>query len=103
MRKHYDFKRFHCSVLRTLQRNNVKIEYKTNRKKKHSVIYHTPKMVGEKWKIDVKYVPKECVSIQNNYNRYYQYTILDECSRKRFLCYCKEHSMYETVKALIVE
>lgn len=46
-------------------------------------------------------MPKEYVSIQNNYNRYYQYTILDECSRKRFLCYCKEHSMYETVKALI--
>lgn len=57
--------------------------------------YNTPDMVGVKWQIDVKYVPKECI-VPELYNKYYQqgtkkyftmyqYTCIDECSRKRFM------------------
>lgn len=46
-----------------------------------------------------KYVPNEC-KIEGLDGRFYQYTILDECSRKRALYFTNEHSMYETVNAL---
>ena len=44
-------------------------------------------------------MPNEC-KVDSLDDRYYQYTILDECSRYRILYYTNEHSMYETVKAL---
>lgn len=87
------------SVLRVFQRNGIYEKYKTNPKKKHDKHYETPTNVGEKWRIDVKFVPKECKAKTED-NKYYQYTILDECSRKRFLYFTNEHSMYETVKAI---
>ena len=86
------------SVLRTFKRNNEYIPYKPN-PKKHDKEYHTPKMVHEKWQVDVKFVPRECKSDGLD-GRFYQYTILDECSRKRILYFTNEHSMYETVQAL---
>ncbi len=87
------------SVLRTFKRNEEFVPYKPN-PKKHDKQYHTPKMVHEKWQMDVKYVPKEC-KIDSLEGRFYQYTILDECSRKRVLYFTAEHSMYESVQALI--
>ena len=86
------------SVLRTFKRNGEYTEYKPA-KKKHDKEYHTPSMVHDKWQIDVKFVPKECKAL-NLEGRYYQYTILDECSRKRVLYFTNEHTMYETVNAL---
>ena len=62
-------------------------------------IPRTPEMPGEKWQIDVKYVPSECKA-PGLEGRFYQYTYLDEATRKRYLHYANEHSMYETVKGL---
>ena len=87
------------SVLRIFKKNNEFIKYKPN-PKKHNKKYFTPTMVHEKWQIDVKFVPSECKA-SNLEGRFYQYTILDECSRKRILYFTNEHTMYETVKALI--
>lgn len=86
------------SVLRIFKRNGEYTKYKPN-PKKHDKHYHTPKMVHEKWQVDVKYVPSEC-KIDSLDGRFYQYTILDECSRKRILYFAAEHSMYETVQSL---
>lgn len=86
------------SVLRIFKRNGEYIKYIPN-PKKHDKHYHTPKMVHEKWQVDVKYVPKECKA-DGLLGRFYQYTILDECSRKRILYFAQEHSMYEAVQAL---
>ena len=94
-----DFKPSYMTILRTFRRNNEDFQYKTNKKKKHDRPYDTPKLPGEKWQVDVKYVPKECKT-QDLEGRFYQYTILDEFSRKRFLYFTNEHSMYETVKSL---
>jgi len=96
--KHDGYEVSASSVLRTLKRNDEYIVYKPN-PKKHDKKYHTPKMVHDKWQVDVKFVPSECKT-NNLEGRFYQYTILDECSRKRILYFTNEHSMYETVNAL---
>lgn len=86
------------TVLRIIQRKTEFTRYKPA-KKEHNKIYYTPNKIHEKWQIDVKFVPAECKS-RGLEGRFYQYTILDECTRKRYLYFTNEHSMYETVKAL---
>ena len=46
--------------------------------------YATPQAVGEKWQMDVKYVPSACYT-GSMPDKFYQYTIIDEASRQRFL------------------
>ena len=57
---------------------------------------------GERVQIDVKYVPKECMSKELRYmgERYYQYTAIDEYTRKRYTYFTKEHSTYESTRFL---
>lgn len=57
---------------------------------------------GERIQIDVKYVPKECMSkeLKEQGERYYQYTAIDEYTRKRYTYFTKEHSTYESTKFL---
>ena len=63
--------------------------YKRNEKKRTIYVpkkYHTPENIGDKMQLDVKYVPNECkTSAIIDYDRFYQYTIIDEASRERFL------------------
>ena len=60
--------------------------------------YNTPKHIGIKWKIDVKYVPNICQSEQIPYDkRFYQYTCIDEASRERFLFWYDYHTPANTV------
>ena len=43
------------------------------------------KYPGDKFQIDIKYVPSECIKFPSYGNRYYQITGIDEYSRKRVL------------------
>lgn len=61
---------------------------------------------GQKVQIDVKYVPRKCMSIdlQRERIRYYQYTAIDEYTRKRIIWHVEEQSTYtssEFVKKVI--
>jgi transposase InsO family protein len=47
--------------------------------------YNTPTMLGTKMQLDVKYVPHECYIGTSKYQKLYQYTIIDETTRERFL------------------
>ncbi len=85
--------------LRVLKGSGGFERYKTNPKRKHDGKYETPEDPGEKWQVDVKYVPSECKA-PGLEGRFYQYTFLDEATRKRFLYFTDEHSMYETVVGL---
>ena len=52
---------------------------------------------GERVQVDVKYVPKACMTkelIERN-ERYYQCTAIDEYIRQRVIWFAKEHSTYE--------
>lgn len=68
----------------------------TKKKSKHLGKYDTPEVIGEKWQMDVKYVPKACDS-RDDKEQYYQYTVIEEASRKRFIYAYQEQSCYSTV------
>ena len=68
----------------------------TKKKSKHNGHYDTPTELGKKWQMDVKYVPKVCYVGQDG-EKFYQYTMLEEASRDRFIYAYKEQSSYSTV------
>lgn len=68
----------------------------TKEKSKHLQHYDTPSVLGEKWQLDVKYVPKICYSGLEPM-KFYQYTIIEEASRKRFIYPYEEQSGDSTV------
>lgn len=58
--------------------------------------YETPKEIGIKWQLDVKYVPKQCYVAKTS-DKFHQYTVIDETSRERFIFPYREQSSYSTV------
>lgn len=58
--------------------------------------YDTPNDIGIKWQMDVKYVPTVCYS-GTTPDKFYQYTVIDEASRERFIYPYKEQSSYSTI------
>lgn len=68
----------------------------TKKKSKHLGHYDTPTELGIKWQMDVKYVPKACYTGTDD-EKFYQYTMIDESSRERFIYAYKESSSYSTV------
>lgn len=87
----------HASSLFRLLR---KLGYLSNNKEKHKKYipkpYDTPKELGIKWQMDVKYVPSNCYS-GTIPQKFYQYTIIDEASRERFIYPYLEQSSFSTV------
>lgn len=61
--------------------------------------YDTPLMIGIKWQMDVKYVPTNCY-VGKDSQKFYQYTVIDEASRERFIYPYKEQSSYSTIDFL---
>lgn len=64
--------------------------------------YDTPRFLGEKWQIDVKFVPKVCLDMSVPRDmKFYQYTCIDEASRERFLYWYDVHSPENTVDFIL--
>lgn len=61
--------------------------------------YDTPTKLGIKWQMDVKHVPKACY-VGTLPDKFYQYTVIDEASRERFIFPYREYSSYTTVDFL---
>ena len=59
--------------------------------------YNTPKQLGIKWQIDVKFVPEACIVGDAAGQKFYQYTMIEEASRKRFIYAYEENSSYSTI------
>ena len=85
----------------SLYRIFVKLGYRekaasTKEKSKHLGHYDTPAELGKKWQMDVKYVPSVCyVGVDGE--KFYQYTMIEEASRERFIYPYRENSSYSTV------
>lgn len=69
----------------------------TKKKSRHLGRYDTPAELSKKWQMDVKYVPTACYAGSDG-EKFYQYTMLEEASRERFIYAYKEASSYSTVE-----
>ena len=72
----------------------------TKKKSKHNGKYDTPTAIGIKWQMDVKHIPWACY-VGKDEQKFYQYTMLEEASRKRFIYAYKENSSYSTIDFVI--
>lgn len=68
----------------------------TKKKSKHNGHYDTPTELGKKWQMDVKFIPAACY-VGKDEETFYQYTMLEEASRERFIYAYKENSSFSTV------
>ena len=95
LRTEKGYSRHACSLFRVIR----KLKYNVN-KEKHTKYtpkhYDTPKDIGIKWQMDVKVVPRDCYVGQIP-DKFYQYTVIDEASRERFIYPYKEQSSYSTI------
>lgn len=71
----------------------------STKKAYHPKPYDTPTKLGVKWQMDVKHVPRACYTGQVP-QKFYQYTVIDEASRERFIYPYMEQSGYSTVDFL---
>lgn len=91
------YKRHPGSLFRVFVRLGFRKKVNSTKKKsKHTGTYNTPSELGVKWQLDVKYVPTACHSAKEK-EQFYQYTIMEEASRKRFIYAYQEQSSYSTV------
>ena len=83
------YNRCYQTFLRTIR----KFEEKTKKRKKarKPKPYTRAEYPGQKLQIDVKYVPSGCVV---DGRKYYQFTVIDECTRLVFRQMYDEHSTY---------
>ncbi len=95
LKREYAYTRHPASLFRFLRKQGIYTmpeHIKTPYKPKH---YDTPTEIGEKMQLDVKYVPKHCYT-GKKIDKFYQYTIIDEATRERFIYAYKEHSSHST-------
>ena len=87
------------SLYRVLRKNNFYNQINIKNTSKYiPQKYDTPKMLGIKWQIDVKYVPTQCKSDKlPSDKKFYQYTCIDEATRERFLFWYDENTPANTV------
>ena len=97
LRLNYAYTRNPVSLYRFLRKNGWYAEVK---KAKPYIPQHydTPTKIGEKWQLDVKYVPRNCfVSEFASDTFFYQYTIIDEATRERFIYPYHEQTARSTI------
>lgn len=85
-----------ASLYRVCRKLGYFKDLKPKRKKYKPKKYDTPGMIGVKWQLDVKYVPCACYT-GSVPQKFYQYTVIDEASRERFIYPYMEQSGYSTV------
>lgn len=98
--------RGYSRTLQGLEKALTRLQMPTNPKTKRSPTckqnkpYEQMSYPGQRVQIDVKYVPKECLSpefvAKYNSTELYQYTAIDEYSRYRILCSYREHNTYSS-------
>ena len=90
------------SLYRVMQRLGIYKKAPSKKKKNEPKPYEQMKYPGERIQVDVKYVPRECLTkeMKEKDEKYYQYTAIDEYTRKRVLWASKEHNTYASYQFL---
>lgn len=94
LRQKYAYKRTYFGFYRFVVKNGLR-PHKLIEKRENKP-YDTPEMLGIKMQMDVKYVPLDCNVGKFRDERFYQYSIIDEATRERFIYAYKEKSGYST-------
>lgn len=100
LRQQIAYSRHYCSLYRVLVRIGYYLNRASIKKKYVPKKYYTPEFLGEKMQLDVKFVPKDCNANKTDDYKYYQYTIIDEASRERFIYAYKENNSFSSVDFL---
>lgn len=96
LRTNKGYSRHPCSLYRVFKRLGYSSKApSTKKKKKHNGKYQTPTELGVKWQMDVKHVPSICY-VGEMPDKFYQYTVIDEASRERFIYPYRECSSHTT-------
>ena len=82
------------SLYRVMQRIGIYKKTPSKKKEYEPKAYEEMKYPGQRVQIDVKYVPSKSLTkeVREKEGRYYQYTAIDEYTRKRILWASKEQS-----------
>lgn len=88
------------SLYRVMQRMGIYKKTVSKKKTYEPKPYQQMTHPGERIQIDVKYVPRKCMSKEliKLEEKYYQYTAIDEYTRQRVLWASKEHSTYASTQ-----
>lgn len=95
LRRKHGYTRHPLSLYRLFVRLGLRKKPVSTKKKRIPQPYDTPTSIGTKWQMDVKYVSKACYAGRDG-KSFYQYTVIEEASRKRFLYAYEEQSSYST-------
>ena len=96
LRTEKGYSRHPGSLYRVYCRLGFSSKAPSTKKKRNPKPYDTPAQLGIKWQMDVKFVPTACYS-GTMPQKFYQYTMIDEASRERFIYPYMEQSSYSTV------
>jgi len=99
LREKYAYTRHPASLFRFLRKRGVFVRNEHKKTAYRPKKYETPKEMGRKMQLDVKYVPKECYAGKDT-KQFYQYTIIDECTRERFIYAYEEKTSHTTYQFL---
>ena len=95
LKRNYAYTRHPASLFRFLRKKGIYVTPEGTKSKYVPKPYDTPKLPGEKLQWDVKYVPKSFYTGSDG-AKFYQYTIIDEATRERFIYAYPEQSSYST-------
>lgn len=85
LRLNYAYTRNPSSLYRFLRKNGYYADIKKQKPYKPKP-YDTPLKLGQKWQMDVKFVPFTCrTTAVRGDAHFYQYTVIDEATRERFI------------------
>ena len=90
------------SLYRMMVKLGIYNKAPSKKKEKNGGYYPEMEYPGQKVQIDVKYVPKACLSkeLQERGERFYQYTAIDEYTRLRYLWFTNAHDTYASTEFL---
>lgn len=96
LRMNHRYTRTVTALYKLLRREGVLDAPKKHRRRK-SKPYEPICIPGERFQVDVKHVPKECLTGTLSKKKLYQYTAIDECTRWRYVAIYDELSAWNSV------
>lgn len=96
LRMKFGYSRTLSALYRLLRREGI-INPPRKRRRRKNKPYEPILVPGERFQIDVKHVPRQCLVSALAGRRLYQYTAIDECTRWRYIAIFDEISTYNSV------